>query len=73
MRKTLYSTVIALASLAPWAHAQTGAVTGAKTLTVPAVLVVPVPEPSSPALLGIDLLSVGALIVLFRRAAGRSW
>ncbi|MGO9270771.1 MAG: hypothetical protein ACLQOO_11055 [Terriglobia bacterium] len=69
MQKALYSTVIALASFAPWAHGQTGAVTGAKILTVPALLVVQMPEPSSPALLAIDLLSVGGLIVLFRHRA----
>jgi hypothetical protein len=69
MRRALYATVITLIGFAFLADAQNRAVTGAKTLTVPAVLVIQMPEPSSPALLGVDLLSVGALALLFRRRA----
>lgn len=42
--------------------AQNTVIGGAETKAASAVLVVSMPEPSSPALLAIDLLSVGALV-----------
>lgn len=61
MRKVLHSTVLALLSFVPGAYAAGH--------TVPAALIVPIsmPEPSSPALLAVDLLAVGALVFFLRR------
>jgi hypothetical protein len=63
MRKTLRLAVIALVSFVPWAHAQSMAAHGRVTVRA----VVPMPEPSSSAMLAIDLFSVGVLVFLLRR------
>ena len=61
MRKVFCSTVFALLSFVPGASAA--------GQTAPFALVVPIsmPEPSSPALLAVDLLAVGALVFFLRR------
>jgi hypothetical protein len=64
MRKLLYSAVIMLVSLAPMAHAQSSAV-------APRPTAVPMPEVAVPAILAVDLLSVGVLIYAFRRRVAR--
>lgn len=69
IRKGLHLAVISLVCFAPVASAQN--LTRERTAAVAAFLVIPVPEPSSPALLAIDLLSVGGLILLFRRHVNR--
>jgi hypothetical protein len=70
MKKTIVSVVLALGSLTPWALARNvGAPGNTPTPDVPAMLVIQVPEPSSLALLAIDLLSVGGVIVFLRRRA----
>jgi hypothetical protein len=62
MRKVLYSAVLALVCFAPMAHGQ------AKPLVLsPRPLVVSMPEVATPAILATDLISVGALIFVFRR------
>jgi hypothetical protein len=65
MGKTLCSAVIALAVFAPWACAQIKP-------EKPDVLVVAMPEPSTPTVLAIDFLCVGALILLFRGRSTRT-
>jgi hypothetical protein len=67
MRKLLYSAVITLVSLAPLVRAQVG-----PDVLRPPVAPVQMPEVASPAILAADLLSVGALIFVFRRRAGRT-
>jgi hypothetical protein len=69
--KSLFSLVVTAVSLMPLARAQDRALTGTKALTIPAVLVIQMPEPSSPAMLAIDLLSVGGLIYVVRRRVAR--
>lgn len=69
MRRALYVAVITLVSfgLAVGAQSTGGHQRGNRGSTAGPVLIIPMPEPSSPTLLAIDLLSVGALILLFRR------
>lgn len=69
MRKAICGAALTLAILAPATWAQNIAVSPANRLTalVPRMLVIQMPEPSSLALLGVDLLSVGALALIFRR------
>ena len=64
MRKALGCAILMVALLASWASAQVPAREKALGL-----LMIPVaaPEPSSPALLAIDLFSVGGLVFLVRR------
>ncbi len=70
MRKLFYPTALALLSFVPGAYAQAIA----PIRMAPAALVVQMPEPSSPVLLVIDLLVVGALIFLMRRrVSGTNW
>lgn len=68
MRRALYFAVVILVSFGLSARAQStaGHQRGIRSTGGP-VLIIQMPEPSSPALLAIDLLSVGALILLFRR------
>jgi hypothetical protein len=61
------ATVVALMSFAPCARAQDRVIGGSRMDSVLTVLVIQMPEASSPALLPIDLLAVGALVILFRR------
>jgi hypothetical protein len=63
MRKLFCSTVLALVSFVPGAQAGTIA----PIQTAPLGLIIPMPEPSSPALLAVDVLSVGVLAFLLRR------
>lgn len=63
MRKLFCSTVPACVSLVPVAHAHAIA----PIRMIPAALIVPMPEPSSPALLVVDLLVVGVFVFLLRR------
>jgi hypothetical protein len=69
MRKLLYSAVIALVSFAPLARAQ-----ARPDLITPKPPPAPIamPEVATPAILAMDLLSVGALIFVFRRRAART-
>ena len=69
MRKAFVLYVVTLVSFGLSARAQSAAghQPGDKGSTGSLVLVIPMAEPSSPALLGIDLLSVGVLMLLFRR------
>jgi len=73
MRMTLCFAVITLVSFGPLARAQStaGHQRANRGSTSGPVFVIQMPEPSSPALLAIDLLSVGALILLFRRRTNR--
>jgi len=72
MRKALSFAVVTLLSFAPFVRAQNASAIS-KVNSVLAVLIIPVPEPSIPALLPIDLLTVGALVIVFRwRATGRN-
>jgi hypothetical protein len=61
IRKLSYVAAVMLVSLAPWAHA------APRNNMTGSAQVVQMPEPASPALLAVDLLSVGALIFLVRR------
>lgn len=63
MRKLFYPTALALLSFVPGAYAHTIA----PIQMMPTALIVQMPEPSSPVLLMIDLLVVGALVFLMRR------
>ncbi len=63
MRKLFCPTVLAFVGFVPGAHAHTFAPVQA----VPITLIVPMPEPWSPALLAVDLLAVGLLVFLLRR------
>jgi len=72
MQKVLFSTILGLVSFV--GGTQTRA-TYACNPTAPLALVVPIPmpEPSSPAFLAIDLICVGGLILLFRpRSSGKN-
>jgi hypothetical protein len=64
MRKLLYSAVIALVSFAPMARGQ-----ARRLVITPAPPLVAMPEVATPAILATDLISVGALIFVFRRRA----
>ncbi len=69
MRKLLYSAAIALVGFAPLARAQSSP----DVIKTPVpVTAVQMPEAASPAILAADLLSVGALIFVFRRRAART-
>jgi hypothetical protein len=68
MRKALLVGAIALAGLTPRGIAQTGVVR-AKVRDPRAVMLVAMPEPSTPAILSVDVLLVGLVISLFRRRA----
>lgn len=63
MRKLFCSSVLALVSFVPGAHAQTLA---------PSALMVQMPEPSSPVMLAVDLLAVGVLVFFVRRRVSRT-
>lgn len=63
MRTLFCSTVLASMSFAPGAHAHNLV----PIQMVPTALIVPMPEPSSPLLLAVDLLVVGLLVFLLRR------
>ena len=63
MRKLFCPIVLAFAGFVPGAHAHISAPVQA----LPMTLIVPMPEPWSPALLAVDLLAVGVLVFLFRR------
>jgi hypothetical protein len=67
MRKSLFFAVITFVTFTRWAHARDAGVIGAASNVVPAVMTVQMPEPSSQELLAIDLVSVAALIMVFRR------
>jgi len=63
MQNAVWRATIVLSAVTSWAHAQTTSVVSS--------LITPVPEPSSPIILVIDLLSVAALIFLICRRAPR--
>lgn len=63
MRKLFCSTILALTSFVSVAHAR--AVMPAPA--APFALIIPMPEPSSPAVLAVDLLAVGAIVFMFSR------
>ena len=70
MRKALSFAVLVLMSFALRSQAQSTSRARVETslaLLVPALLIIQAPEPSSPALLAIDLLSVGGLVLVVRR------
>lgn len=69
MRRAVYFAVVTLVSFGLSSRAQStaGHQRGIRGSTGGPVLIIQMPEPSSPALLAIDLLSVGALILLSRR------
>ena len=70
MRKALSFAVLVLMSFALRSQAQSTSRARVETslaLLVPALLIIQAPEPSSPALLAIDLLSVGGLVFVVRR------
>jgi hypothetical protein len=67
MRNALHFAVIMLVSFAPLARTQNRVVIGVKTQTSPALLRIQMLEPSGPAVLTTELLSVGTLIFLFCR------
>ena len=55
-------------SFAPGVHANTIVPIG----IVPTALIIPMPEPSSPVLLAVDLLVVGVLVFLSRKRVSRT-
>jgi len=65
--KSLHVAAIALACVAPGAHAQNNPLTSKDMQAAVVVKKVHVPEPSSPALLAVDLLPLGAALLLLRR------
>jgi hypothetical protein len=67
MRKTWCLAVITLACFAPWARGESTVPATGTNQAARAVLAIRVPEPSSPALLTIDLLTVGIVTFLFYR------
>jgi hypothetical protein len=69
MRLLACSAVITLVSFAPLARAQSSP---SVVKPVGPISAVPMPEGSSTAILAIDLLTVGALIFVFRRRAART-
>ena len=68
MRKLFCSTVLATMSCAPGVHAHTIV----PVRMVPTALIIPMPEPSSPLLLAVDLFAVGVLVFLLRRRISRT-
>jgi len=72
MQKAFCWIALGLASWAPAALAQNHSNAGTEGWTAPAVLTIQAPEPSSVALLAIDLTSVGALVYLVRRRRSRN-
>lgn len=69
-RKARYLVLVTLASCVPLVHAEkvaTPSVTGEALPTVAVQMAIRMPEPSSPSLLFVDLLSVGTLTFLLRR------
>jgi hypothetical protein len=74
MRKTLFGLLGAMAACAPGALAHSAPLSGANACSAlaPAALVIELPEPSSMALLAIDLFAVGALIFVLRRRASKT-
>jgi hypothetical protein len=71
MRKLLYVAVITLVSFAPFARAQTSPNAVSPKPTPVPTPVVRMPEASSTAMLAVDLLAAGALILVIRRRAAR--
>jgi len=72
MRKELGFAVLVLMFFALGSQAQNASRVRLETSSVPlvpALLIIQAPEPSSPALLAIDLLSVGGLVLVVRRRA----
>lgn len=69
MRKRVSSIAILLAGLASLAHAESASVSGMLNKGS-RQLVMLMPEPSLAAILGVDLLTVAAVIFLVRRFAG---
>ena len=67
MRKAFFAAVIACMTLT----GVCGGTAKAASNAVQIALVITVPEPSSPALLGVDLASVGLLLFIFRRRITR--
>lgn len=71
MQKAVWRAMIVLSALTSWAFAQTTSIVSPLPTPTPGLLITPVPEPSSPIMLVIDLLCVAALVFLICRRAPR--
>ena len=69
MRKTFCAVMLTLACFAPFGRAE-NSVLKAATVKAGRSLTIVMPEPASPELLAVDLLSAGALILFIRRRSG---
>jgi hypothetical protein len=70
MRKTCCAVLLTLACFAPFGRAEDSVLKAVTTFKTGGPLKIVMPEPSSPALLTVDLLSAGALVLLLRRKTG---
>lgn len=70
MRKTFCVVMLTLACFAPYGRAANSVLKPLTTVKTGRSLVIQVPEPSSPALLAVDLFSAGALVLFLRRRSG---
>jgi len=67
MRKTFCVLMLTLACFAPYGRAANSVLKPLTTGKTGRSLTIVMPEPSSPALLAVDLLSAGALVLFLRR------
>jgi hypothetical protein len=70
MRKTCYAVILTLACFAPYGRAESSVLKAVTTVKTGRSLRIVMPEPTSPALLAVDLLSAGALVLFLRRRTG---
>jgi hypothetical protein len=70
MRKTCCAVMLTLACFAPYGRAENSVLKAVTTVKAGKSLKIAMPEPASPGLLAVDLLSAGALVFLLRRRTG---
>ena len=71
MRKTCCEVMLTLACFASYGRAENRVLKGVTVKTGRSLTIV-MPEPASPALLAVDLLSAGALVLFLRRRSALS-
>jgi hypothetical protein len=62
--------MLTLACFAPYGRAENSVLKAVTTVKTGKSLTIVMPEPASPGLLAVDLLSAGALVFLLRRRTG---
>jgi hypothetical protein len=70
MQKTCCAVLLTLACFAPFGRAENSVLKAVTPVKIGRSLTIAMPEPSSPALLAVDLLSAGALVLFLRRRTG---